>query len=148
MFLLMARWLDTHREEKRIIATKNAKIAKKGRAKGFLRCVVVRGLTTPQKRTVENSHKERRDRTGGWAKCFFRCPVVRESLLSEEGSEIATKIANGEHREVQTFPTQRPSELTHREEKRIIATKNAKIAKKGRAKCFFRCVVVRGLTTP
>ena len=82
---LDVRWLDTHREEKRIIATKNAKIAKKGRAKCFFRCVVVRGLTTPQKRTVENSHKERRDRTGGWAKCFFRCPVVRESLLSEEG---------------------------------------------------------------
>src|SRR5258708_18460895 len=93
MFLLMARWLDTHREEKRIIATKNAKIAKKGRAKGFFRCVVVRGLTTPQKRTVENTHKERRDRTGGWAECFFRCPVVRESLMSEDGSVIVTKNA-------------------------------------------------------
>jgi hypothetical protein len=50
---LDVRWLDTHREEKRIIATKNAKIAKKGRAKCFFRCPVVRGLTTPQKRTVE-----------------------------------------------------------------------------------------------
>src|SRR5258708_16319465 len=95
-----------------------------------------------------HSHKERRDRKGGRAKCFFRCPVVRESLLSEESSEIATKNAKTAKREGPNVSLDVRWLDTHREEKRIIATKNAKIAKKGRAKCFFRCPVVRRLTPP
>src|SRR5260370_11004818 len=99
MFSLDVRWLDTEREEKRIIATKNAKIAKKGRATGLLSGVVVRGLTTPQKRTVENSHKERRDRTGDGPNVSSDVRSFESHYCPKRGSEIATKNAKTAKRE-------------------------------------------------